>query len=183
MHQDQPSKKRAYGRNAPRSSVVLAAALSLIYVSLVLLFPPNDALAILTQDVVKSEYDPRLRKASRLSPAQNSSVPTNRPEVATKSDLITPSFGILLGMVSSHLEGIRLWRVLASRHGDLLALLRPRLFEAARSRNQTVYGVMAGPFDTSRAAMETCSILAARGVECSVTEFRGISPTAQRAVP
>ncbi|WP_342642131.1 hypothetical protein [Rhodoligotrophos ferricapiens] len=107
---------------------------------------------------------------------QNLAEQSVRSETASKGDLITPSFGIMLALISSQMEGVQVWRALALQHRDLLGILKPRLFEAAHTRSRTIYGLMAGPFETNRAAKEVCNRLIARGLDCTVTEFRGITP-------
>jgi hypothetical protein len=104
------------------------------------------------------------------------------PGASPKSDLLIPSFGILLGLVLSVEDGQDWWTELARLHEDLLGSLRPRLYEAARSSGQIIYGVVGGPFDSRAGAAAACAELAERQVDCSVVIYRGMSPSALEAL-
>ena len=100
----------------------------------------------------------------------------DQPDRSGKADLLTPSFGILLGLVASPAAGHDLWRDATRRNSDLLTPLQPRYYEAARAKDHVLYGMVGGPFDTEAGAAATCATLQDRGVECSVAIYRGIRP-------
>lgn len=99
-------------------------------------------------------------------------------EKSAKADFLMPSFGVLLGLVDSQDAGQAWWHEVAGRNSDLLGVLQPRYYEAARSRDHVLYGLIGGPFDTQAGAAATCSVLQSRSVDCSVAVYRGNRPAA-----
>jgi hypothetical protein len=80
--------------------------------------------------------------------------------------------GVLLATGPS-VDALKLnWSILKDRHSDAVGSLSPRVVVSGPA-NKRVYSLVAGPIASADEAKNLCVSMAAKGVGCEVSTFRG----------
>lgn len=80
--------------------------------------------------------------------------------------------GVLLATGPS-VDTLRLnWSILTDRHADTMRNLQPRYVISGSGANRS-YALVAGPLPSPTKAKELCTIMAAKGLACQVSSYRG----------
>ena len=130
-----------------------------------------------TNNKTASPPKPAKKAAAKKSSAKVASTSSNR-KIETGSIRKTaakpaPS-GVLLATGPS-VDTLRLnWSILTDRHADAVRNLQPRYVVSGSGSNRT-YALVAGPLASPTKAKELCTIMAAKGLACQVSPYRGNS--------
>lgn len=80
--------------------------------------------------------------------------------------------GVLLATGPS-VDTLRLnWSILTDRHADAVKDLQPRYVVSGKGDSRS-YALVAGPLASPQKAKELCTIMAAKGLACQVSDYRG----------
>lgn len=115
---------------------------------------------------------PTKKKAEKVAKASNTAIETGSikktpPKPAAQA-------GVLLA-TGPTIDTLRLnWSILTDRHRDTVGSLTPRYVVSGSGDNRT-YSLVAGPLASSQKAKELCTIMAAKGLACQVSKYRGNS--------
>jgi hypothetical protein len=151
--------------------------------------PPSDKTAAAPGDKADKVAAVQPHPAAASPPARKKPAVAKAPEAA-KKDIETGSIekkaavaakpaaaapaavGVLLATGPS-VDSLRLsWNILNDRHADAVRTLQPRYVVSGKDSERT-YGLVAGPMQTVADAKAVCKIMADRGEQCEVSQFRG----------
>ena len=72
------------------------------------------------------------------------------------------------------IDSIRLsWSLLSDRHAEALKNLQPRYISSGTEQAGRTFDLIAGPVKSAVDARKICNTLAARGIDCKVSSFKG----------
>jgi len=116
-------------------------------------------------------------KPAKKKPEKVAKAPASKP-IETGSIKKTPpkpaQAGVLLA-TGPTIDTLRLnWSILTDRHADTVGSLQPRYVVSGTGDNRT-YSLVAGPLASGQKAKELCTIMAAKGLACQVSDYRGNS--------
>jgi SPOR domain len=104
-----------------------------------------------------------------LSDVPLNSVPVNSELAAAK----TSAYGIHLASFADRTMAERGWLLLQRNHSSALGQLKPRIDEAKDDKGNSIFLLLAGPFDTEELATAHCKKINTQVVFCKPRPFNG----------